>query len=333
MAPQPLKTCPQLCFWIVLLACAGAIHAQAANPALADGTIVEQAPCPFPRTYEAWIDFQKGGNPSFNEADFRKNFSPQRFEEGVKATECLRVKYMSDGLRVTGYVFKPADTGGRKYPVFVFVPSYLPGGQIRPVNVMNFFNRVRTQGLVVLYPAYRGNDGGEGRDEFGGAEVNDVINLVPLAQSQPYMDADRMVMYGGARGGMMIYLALAKGMRVRSAAVENTPTNVEAWAKQNPATLEALRKAAPDFEARAQEHYRSRSIIYAAEKINTPLFIRHGSGNKRIPATHALEFVGRLETLGKYYELVIYPNDDPDITLNDPEDDRRVAVWLKKYTQ
>ena len=131
----------------------------------------------------------------------------------------------------------------------------------------------------------------------------------------------------------MIYLALAKGMQVRAASVQNTPTDIEAWATLNPAVLETLKKAAPEFLARAREHYRSRSIIFQAEKINTPLLIRQGSGNKKVLVTHLLKFIERLESLNKYYELMIYPNNDPDITINDPEDDRRVAVWLKKYTQ
>lgn len=328
-----MRTGLKLRFLIALLACAGVTGAQTAQPSPADGTIVEQATCPFPRTYEAWIEFLKNGIPNFNEAEYRKNIPRQLFEVRAKETECLRVKYLSDGLKVVGYIFKPTDTAGRKYPVFVFVPGYDPGGQISPINVMNFFGRVRSKELVVLFPAYRGDDGGEGRDEFGGADINDVVNLVPLAKSLPYTDADRMVLYGGGRGGMMIYLALAKGMRVKAATVENAPTDMEAWAKQNPAVLETLKKAAPEFEARAQEHYRSRSIIFQAEKINTPLFIRHGGGNKRVPVTHALTFAGRLEASGKYYELSIYPNDDPDIRINDPEDDRRVSVWFKKCTQ
>ena len=328
-----MKTRLRLCFAIALLACTAAAGAQTVNPPLADGTIIEQSPCSFPRTYDGWIELQSKSTPNFDETAFRKNFPQQRFEPALTETECLRVKYMSDGLRVNGYIFKPIDTGDRKYPVFVYVPAHLPGGQIRPGNVLNFSARVRGQGVVVLFPSYRGNEGGEGRDEFGGAEVNDVINLVPLAKSQPYMDAERMVLYGGSRSGMMVYLALARGMRVRAAAVENAPTDIEAWTKQNPAIFEALKKAAPDFEARAEEHYRSRSILHQAEKIDTPLFIRHGSGNKKVPTIQVLRFVERLEALGKHYELIIYPNDDPDITLNDPEDDRRVDAWLKKYTQ
>jgi dipeptidyl aminopeptidase/acylaminoacyl peptidase len=36
---------------------------------------------------------------------------------------------------------------------------------------------------VVLASQYHGNDGGEGKELFGGSDVNDVLNLIPLAGS------------------------------------------------------------------------------------------------------------------------------------------------------
>jgi hypothetical protein len=36
---------------------------------------------------------------------------------------------------------------------------------------------------VVVASQYRGNGGGEGHEEFGGAEVHDILNLIPLAKS------------------------------------------------------------------------------------------------------------------------------------------------------
>lgn len=36
--------------------------------------------------------------------------------------------------------------------------------------------------FVVIASQYRGVDGGEGSDEYGGGDVHDVLNLVPLAR-------------------------------------------------------------------------------------------------------------------------------------------------------
>ena len=66
---------------------------------------------------------------------------------------------------------------------------------------------------------YRGNDGGEGLEEFGGADVGDVVTLVSLASSLPYADPKNIFFYGVTRGGMMTFLALARGVAVNAAAV------------------------------------------------------------------------------------------------------------------
>ena len=54
---------------------------------------------------------------------------------------------------------------------------------------------------MVLASQYRGNDGGQGKEEFGGSDINDVLNLIPLAESISFMNADRIVMLGFSRGG------------------------------------------------------------------------------------------------------------------------------------
>ena len=41
---------------------------------------------------------------------------------------------------------------------------------------------------MVVASQYRGNAGGEGKEEFGGKDVNDVLNLLPLLESLPKAD-------------------------------------------------------------------------------------------------------------------------------------------------
>jgi dipeptidyl aminopeptidase/acylaminoacyl peptidase len=66
---------------------------------------------------------------------------------------------------------------------------------------------------------YRGNAGGEGKEEFGGRDVDDVLNLIKLLISLPQADAKRIGMYGWSRGGMMTYQALARSDQVAAAIV------------------------------------------------------------------------------------------------------------------
>lgn len=51
-------------------------------------------------------------------------------------------------------------------------------------------------GYVAVASQYRGNAGSEGKEQFGGRDVNDVLNLVPLLKQFPYVDPERIGMMG-----------------------------------------------------------------------------------------------------------------------------------------
>ena len=59
---------------------------------------------------------------------------------------------------------------------------------------------------------------GEGHEEFGGADVHDVLNLIPLAKSLGYVDMSNVFMFGESRGGMMAYLTLTNNIPVNAVA-------------------------------------------------------------------------------------------------------------------
>ena len=61
----------------------------------------------------------------------------------------------------------------------------------------------------------RQSDGSEGRDEMGGADVDDLMDVLPLARSLAYVDTNNLFMYGESRGGMMTYQAVRRGFPVK----------------------------------------------------------------------------------------------------------------------
>ena len=53
-------------------------------------------------------------------------------------------------------------------------------GQWAPLSIAFFLGRMATWNYVVVTNQYRGNDEGEGKEEFGGKDINDVLNLIPV---------------------------------------------------------------------------------------------------------------------------------------------------------
>src|SRR3712207_2882131 len=74
-----------------------------------DGKIVEQAPFPLP-PFEQVPD-------RFKQLYGREAVERVRNSPGL---ELLKIKYMSDGLKVPGFVYKPKETAGRKLPAVIW---------------------------------------------------------------------------------------------------------------------------------------------------------------------------------------------------------------------
>jgi dipeptidyl aminopeptidase/acylaminoacyl peptidase len=247
--------------------------------------------------------------------------------------ECFRIAYRSDGLKVTGYLWKPKHTGGRKLPLIIFNRGGLgESGKLTAWRSFGFYRFV-SEGYVVLGSQYRGNDGGEGEEEFGGADVNDVLNLVPLARSLGYVDVENVFLLGLSRGGMMAYLSLKKGIRVNAVAVIGGLADLQAAAKHRPLAVETIyRPAIPDFDRNPDEKLRERSAVFWPERIRAPALLLHGRDDWRADAgSQTLAFARKLHEAGNVYELVVYAGDDHGLTLHHRERDRRILDWFKKH--
>jgi dipeptidyl aminopeptidase/acylaminoacyl peptidase len=248
--------------------------------------------------------------------------------------ECLRFVYSSGGYRVVGFIWKPKDvSGSARFPVVVFNRGgNRELGKLTPEYRFGF-QHFLSAGFVVVATQYRGSDGGEGKDELGGADVHDVLNLLPLATSLPYINTDNVFMLGESRGGMMAYLALKHGMAVNAVAVIGGMADLIADAQVRPKLLDvAHRQLIPDFDRDPEAHMRERSAVFWPEKLNAPLLLMHGGSDWRCdPASQTLPLALKLQQLKKTYELVIYAEDDHTLSLNREDSDRRIVEWFRRF--
>ncbi len=245
--------------------------------------------------------------------------------------ECQRIKYMSDGLKVVGIIWKPKDTKGRKLPLVI----YNRGGN-REFSKLKFIDNFYLypflqNGFIVIGTQYRGNDGGEGKDEFGGADINDVMSLIPLAKSLGYVDMNNVFMFGESRGGMETFLALKNKIPVNAAAVGAPMSELLLELKKRPAMAKNYKEMIPDYDKRGDELLKERSAVYWADKINTPLLILQGGADWRVDPGDTLNMAQKLQEFGKTYELIVYAGDEHDLALNRADADRRIVEWFKKY--
>ena len=288
-----------------------------------DGTIVERETYQFP-SYEKALQTTK----------IRGITSKEEYERAVRDTnfEFQRLKYMSDGLKVTAYLYKPTRVSGSKLPAIVFNRGSFILGDVAP-ELVSSFHRLASEGFVVLAPMYRQSDGGEGRDEMGGGDVNDLMNSVALAKSLGFIDVNNLFLYGESRGGVMTYLAIKRNFPANAAAVFGAFTDMEALIKDTPDvhSPQLLNQIWPDFDSRKDEIFRSRSAIFWPESLSTPLLIMHGGADRGVNPSQSLTLAQKLQSLGKTYELIIYAGDGHRLARNQEDRDRRAIAWFKKH--
>lgn len=302
-----------------LLLCACGASAQTPAAADTNGKIIEQAPYQLP-AYDQLPD------------RFKRTYSRETVEQikNDSQLELWRVKYLSDGLKIVGFIYKPKTTNEKKLPTVIFNHGGLANGLIGTENYNYLYemHRYAAEGFVVLASQFRGIGGSEGRDEAGGADTNDVMNLFPLARSLGYVDMNRLYMWGFSRGAIMTLQAIRRGAPLKAAAVVGAPSD-NTVLQNSPGFIQFARNIYPDYDAHKEEHLKSRSAIFWADELNVPLLILHGGADPGTAPTQALALAQKLQELGKIYELIVYAKDDHGVNLNAEDRISRTIDWFK----
>ncbi|HEX8492466.1 MAG TPA: prolyl oligopeptidase family serine peptidase [Pyrinomonadaceae bacterium] len=288
-----------------------------------DGSIIERKAYSFP-TYEQAV----------KDTDVEDYAPKEAYQRAVNDSgfEFQKLKYVSEGLKVIAYLYKPVRVEGRILPAIIFNRGSTVRGDIAPELVV-FFHRLASEGFIIIAPMYRQSDGGDGRDEVGGADVNDLMNVAPLAKSLGFIDMNNLFMYGESRGGMMTYQAIKRRFPVNAAAVFGAFTDMEALIKYRPQIYQpkTLKQIWPDFDIRKDEIIKSRSALYWPEMLDAPLLIMHGGADWSVNPSQSLTIAQKLQDLGKTYELIIYAEDGHILSRNQEDRDRRAIAWFKKH--
>jgi dipeptidyl aminopeptidase/acylaminoacyl peptidase len=213
----------------------------------------------------------------------------------ISAVDIFKIVYLSDGLKVTGWMAMPKQPGN--YPCIIANRGgNRETGGWNDFSVMRFFGEAASWGYVVVGSNYRGNVGGEGREEFGGSDVHDVLNLIPFLSQIDKADTSRIGMYGWSRGGMMTYLALTQTNRIKAGVVGSGMADAFIQTKKRPEMDSVFAQLAPGYFQNRDSVLQLRSAVYWADKIckSTPLLLLTGSADWRVSPEEQLEMVSKL---------------------------------------
>ena len=237
-----------------------------------------------------------------------------------------KIRYLSDGLEVVGFIFKPKNLNS-KLPVLIFNRGGNREYGKLSSKLFKYLSFLASNNYVVLASQYRGNDGGQGREQFGGTDINDVLDLIPLAKSLQFTDPNNIFMLGFSRGGMMTYLAIKYGAQINAAAVVGGIADLWRWYGER----SGVRIILGQLVGLDKKNYDKRSAVYWPEKIDVPILILHGARDGRVNVKQAKELSKKLDELDKEYELVIFPTGNHSIGNFKAERNTKIFEWFEKY--
>lgn len=252
----------------------------------------------------------------------------------LSKTTVEKITYLSDGLKVKGYIAYPNDNS-KTYPCIIWCRGgYGNAGAIDKFTARGMFGLLASWGYCVFASQYRGNDGSEGHDDFGGDDVNDILNLIPLADEIPQANKNVWGIEGWSRGGMMTYLTLTRTNIFKAAIVLGGIANLRCNAEESKFMRRLYEHSLGNF---TNEEFKKRceeiSIINFPEKLSrqTPLLIIHGNADERVLPHDSIDLSYKLLELNFPFRLVMLEGGDHFLKSHRQEVDEMRRKWFDRF--
>ena len=232
-----------------------------------------------------------------------------------QATE-FGVLNSEDGHDLHYRVIKPAGfSPERKYPVFLHVYA---GPTSRVVLnrwgrrhlidqfmaqsgylVFSIDNRgIVGQGMTFQAPAYK---------KLGQIEVVDQMVGVEYLRSLPYVDSERIGVFGWSYGGYMALMMQMQHPGSFGAGVAIAP--VTDWALYDTHYTERYLGMPRDDNGDETEAYRLGNVLTYADQLSDPLLLIHGMADDNVLFTHSTMLMEQLQSNSIPFELMTYPGE------------------------
>lgn len=228
-----------------------------------------------------------------------------------------------DGTPLHYELLTPLLEPGRRYPVFVEVYGG-PGVQ----RVSRDWSQPRHQylvdrGWIVFMLDGRGstNRGKAFEDAIhramGGVEARDQLAGVAWLRAQPFVDPERIAVYGWSYGGYMVTRLLEAAPGTYAAGVAGAP--VTRWELYDTHYTERY-LGNPSTDAAP---YRAANVVADAGRIADPLLLIHGMADDNVVFENSTVLMGALQAQGRPFELMVYPGATHAVT----GEQRQIHLW------
>lgn len=249
-----------------------------------------------------------------------------------KFINVYKILYKSEGRKIYGYLVEPKK-GGNKLPCIVWNRGGSADfGALNDEGVftgnISIFAKA---GYVIIASQYSGSGGSEGKDEEGGADIFDVLNLYPILKKYKRADISRIGMYGGSRGGMMTLLALTKVNWVKAAVIRAPLTDMFDTIKHRPIMKEHYK----GMFGGSKKDMIKRSPIFWVDKLpkNVPILMMHGTADWRVDVGGTLAIAKRMYEEKVPYSLIVYEGENHEFSQYNSKAMESAVAWFDRFVK
>ena len=204
-----------------------------------------------------------------------------------------------DDRSISGFLFRPPAKYAGKHPVIIDIHGG-PEGQTRPhfAGRNNYYTS--ELGIAMIFPNVRGStgygktfqklDNGFGRE----GSYKDINSLLDWIQTQPDLNASRVMITGGSYGGFMT-LAVATNYNDRICCSVDVvgPSNLVTFLEHTSGYRKDLRRVeyGDERDPKMREFLERIAPANKAQNITKPLFVIAGQNDPRVPASESAQMV------------------------------------------
>ncbi len=297
-----------------------------------------------PEAYQTLNPLQKKLESKADYQKFMQEYK-QLKKEGVHIQQ---ITYKVDGQDVVGFVLLPKERiDGKKHPLVMSFRGGFNGrdmfhewAKIDLPWLMRHYAFLAKNGYAVMVSQYRNADGNTNKDEFGGADVNDVMALFDVASEIGTVDLTDICLNAFSRGTVMLGQTLARlknerpniYKNIKAAIIKGGISDLETFMHKDPKYIKPiLEQARDDFKSRKDEILREISLVRKPEVLqHIPTLVMHNEQDNVVPASLSRNLVKQLEQqgvehevkffLGKHHQILEFNNEVHQLSLD----------WLQK---
>ena len=233
----------------------------------------------------------------------------QKLSEYAMPTKEFFTFNTSNGTQLNGWIMRPADfSAAKKYPVIQFQYSGPGSQQVLDQYSVSWETYMASQGYIVVCVDGRGTGGRGAAFEkctylnLGVKEAEDQVETALYMGSLPFVDKNRIGIWGWSFGGYMTIMSMSEGRPVFKAGV--AVAAVTDWNYYDTVYGERFMRTPKENS----EGYRASSAFTRADKLHGDLLLVHGMADDNVHYQNCAEYAEHLVQLNKPFDMQIYTN-------------------------